>query len=64
MRIYFECELKYILLKLINNEGNIDEKGSELMDEITNQDLKKEILNRPEEIINIHQGITEKNYEN
>ena len=28
MRIYFECELKYILLKLINNEGNIDEKGS------------------------------------
>ena len=52
MSIYFECELKYILLKLINNEGNIDEKGSELMDEITNQDLKYEIIHCPEEDIN------------
>ena len=52
MRIYFECELKYILLKLINNEGNIDEKGSKLMDEITNQDLKYEIIHCPEEDIN------------
>jgi len=52
MRIYFECELKYILLKLINNEGNIDEKGSKLMDEITNKDLKYEIIHSPEEDIN------------
>ena len=52
IRANFESSLRYILLKLINNEDNIDLKGSKLMEQIKNQDLKKEISNRPEEMIN------------
>ena len=51
-RYNFEMELRPILLKLVNNEENIDEKGYHLMEKIKNQDLKNEIENRPEENIN------------
>ena len=44
-------ELRPILLKLVNNETNIDEKGYDLMEKIKNQDLKNDIENRPEENI-------------
>ena len=52
LRINFEDTLKPILLKLVNNEANIDEKGRTLMEQIKIQDLKNEIENRSEGIIN------------
>jgi hypothetical protein len=48
----FDFELRYTLLKLINNDANIDKIGSNLIEQIKNQDLKKEISNRPENKIN------------
>ena len=52
MRFNFEMKLRPILLTLVNNEENIDEKGYVLMKKIKNKDLKNEIENRPEEMIN------------
>jgi len=52
IRFNFEATLRPILLKLVNNEDNIDEKGGTLMEQIKNQDLKNEIEKRPEEVIN------------
>jgi hypothetical protein len=52
LRINFENALKPILLKLVNNEANIDEKGKTLMEQIKIQDLKNEIEKRSEGIIN------------
>ena len=51
-RTNFESILRPILLKLVNNDKNIEEKGGNLMDQISNEDLKNEIATRPEEIIN------------
>ena len=52
IRENFDFELRYTLLKLINNDANIDKIGSNLIEQIKNQDLKKEISNRPENKIN------------
>ena len=40
-RFNLDAILRPILLKLVNNETNIDEKGSTLFEQIKNQDLKK-----------------------
>ena len=52
IRFNFEMKLKPILLKLVNYERNIDDRESNLMEQIKNQDLKNEIERRPEETIN------------
>jgi hypothetical protein len=49
IRNYFEAKLRKILLKLVNNEENIE--GNTLMKQIKNQDLKIEIVMRPFEYI-------------
>jgi len=46
-RTNFEAALRPILLKLVNNEINIDEKGSNLIEQIHNEDLKNEINSSP-----------------
>ena len=51
IRSNFEAELSPILLKLVNYENIIDEKGDDLIDKIKNEELKNEIYTRPEEII-------------
>ena len=48
----FENELRAILLKLVNNDENYEEKGGNLLDEIKNKELLDEINSRPEEMIN------------
>ena len=45
--------MRPILLKLINNDNNVEEKGGSLMDQMKNNELKNEILTRRlPEIIN------------
>ena len=51
-RANFEVTLRPLLLQLINNEKNIEEKGGNLIEQIKNEDLKNEIMTRPEETIN------------
>ena len=51
-RFNFESNLRPKLLKLVNNDTNIDNRESNLMEQIKNQDLKNEIKNRPEDKIN------------
>ena len=48
----FEMTLRPILLKLVNNEKSFEEKGGNLLEQINNDNLKKEISTRkpPEEI--------------
>ena len=46
IKVQFEHELKYILLKLINNNEEYEVKGIDIMVEITNKDFKKEILHK------------------
>ena len=48
----FEMTLRPILLKLVNNEKSFEEKGGSLLEQIKNDNLKKEISTRkpPEEI--------------
>ena len=53
IRFNFEDIIRPILLKLVNNETNIDESGGYLlMEQIKNKDLKNEIDKIPEEVIN------------
>ena len=50
-RFNFEAELRDILLKLVNNDSNIEKKGgTSLMEQIKNENLKKEIEFRKEKI--------------
>ena len=44
--------MRPILLQLINNEQFVEEKGGSLIEQIKNQELKNEIMTRPEEVIN------------
>ena len=53
IRTNFEFELRPILLNLINKDNQITGKeGGNLMDQINNEDLKFELMGRPEESIN------------
>ena len=51
-RSNFESILRPILLQLINNEQFVEEKGGSLIEQIKNQELKNEMLTRPDETIN------------
>ena len=48
----FEVEIRPILLKLINNgeQNNSEEKGETLLEQMSNEELKKEIKHRSEKI--------------
>ena len=50
-RCYFENGLYLTLLELINNKSNIEGRETNLFERILNEDLKKEIISRPEERI-------------
>ena len=47
----FDILLRPALLRLIINKGNDNSEGKDLMEEIKDEELGKEILKRPEEII-------------
>ena len=51
IRFNFETKLRPILLKLINNDINYNNKGREFIKEINNKELADEINTRPEEKI-------------
>ena len=53
IRTNFDVNLRPILLQLINNK-KIEEKGGNILDQIINEEFKKEILSRPEEKIGIN----------
>jgi peptide chain release factor 2 len=50
IRFEFENALRPILIKLINNDINRDERGGTLLEQIKNQNVKNEIEIRPEDI--------------
>ena len=50
-RSNFDIKIRIILLKLINEELKIEDKGGDLIEQIKDENLKKEILSRPEETI-------------
>ena len=51
IRFNFEATLRPFILKLVNNDMNYIDKGSELTKEIINKELADEITTRPEENI-------------
>ena len=50
-RSNFDIKIRTILLNLINEELKFEDKGGDLIDQIKDENLQKEILSRPEEII-------------
>ena len=55
IRFEFENALRPILIKLINNDINRDERGGTLLEQIKNQNVKNEIEIRPEDFLRIEQ---------
>lgn len=53
MKFNFESQLRYILLKIINNEISEEYCGN-LIEQIQNEELKKEIVERTEENLSIY----------
>jgi len=63
IRFNFETKLRDILLNLVNNDINIDKKGSSLMEQIKNKSLKNEIEINKETIIQFSDFLNiEQNY--